>query len=78
MAELLKDFAYFFKEVRRAWKDFRLLRKRRRSPLPKKVPDKRVYYGNRTLCAPVEASWPTNISEILNEDGSPKPPWKEL
>lgn len=82
MRELLKDLKFLFKEIRWAWGDFLTLRlERRRKGLSRKLgptTDKRINYGNRVLVAPVVAEWPTNIKDILNEDGTPKPPWKEM
>lgn len=83
MAELLKDLKFLFKEFRWAWEDFRLLRKqnRRASKPPvmdKLVVDQRPGKPLRSFSAPVESPWPKNIDDILNKDGTPKAPWKEM
>lgn len=77
MKRLRKWLPEFFRDLRAACRVFRSLR-RRRPPAPPKIKDKRIPYRGRVLQAPVEAPWPKNINEILNDDGSPKPPWKEL
>lgn len=77
MKRLRKWWCEFSEDVDYTWRAWRILRRGRR-PAPPKVKGKSITFQGRVLHASVEVPWPKNINEILNPDGSPKPPWREL